>query len=410
MSLTGWAVVARREFLERVRTRWFAITTALGPIFMIGLLVVPVLLAGLGGATKLDVIDHSGQIAPTLEVVLAKTGDWTVNIRTDDPSEASLLAEIHDKKIDGFLVIPKDALDKGEIVYQGDNATAQMPMAILREAVKEARIVAIEHFDTAKLDRLFNVNFTARHTTGEAATASGGATFALGYIVMFVMYLAIVLYGVNVMRSVVTEKTSRVVEMMVAATKPRALLLGKIVGVGAVGVVQVLAWFVMAIVLVTFREPILGLFGVHGGFALPPLTPLDGVVILVDFVLGYFFYAALYAAVGAMVSSDQEAQQAQTPITMLLVLTIICVQLVANDPRATGPMVLTLVPFSSPILMPMRWLLGGASGIEVVLSFAILAASTWLVALASARIFRVGILMYGKRPSLREVVRWLRYR
>lgn len=409
--MSGWRVVAKREFLERVRTKWFAITTALGPVFMIGIIVVPILLAGLGGKTRLEVIDRTGQMGSLIKTTLEdpKIG-WSVTLRTDDPPEQMLLDEIRDKKIDGFLVIPKDALDKGEVVYQGDNATAQMPMAILREAVKDTRIMAIEHFDVSKLEHLFTVNFTTRHTTGEEATASGGATFALGYIVMFILYLAIVLYGVNVMRSVVTEKTSRVVELMVAATKPRELLFGKILGVGAVGLTQVLAWFVMAIVLITFRGPILAVFGLHGGFALPPLTPLDGVVIISDFVLGYFFYAALYAAVGAMVSSDQEAQQAQTPITMLLVLSIICVQLVANDPRATGPVVLTLVPVTSPILMPMRWLLGGASGAQVILSFAILTASTWLVALASARIFRVGILMYGKRPSLREVARWLRYR
>jgi ABC-2 type transport system permease protein len=408
--VTGWLVIAKREFLERVRTKWFAITTAIGPIFMIALLVVPVLLARLGGTTKLAVIDHSGQMAETLKTALAKEPDWVVTIRTDDPPEASLLAEIRDKKIDGFVVIPKDALDRGEIVYQGDNATAQVPMAKLQFALMASRIAAIQKISGADAAKLFEMNFSTKHTTGEAATASGGATFALGYIVMFILYLAIVLYGVNVMRSVVTEKTSRVVELMIAATKPRALMLGKIVGVGAVGVVQILAWFAMAIVLIVFREPILGLFGLHGGIDLPPLSLIDGVVILVDFVLGYFFYASLYAAVGAMVSSDQEAQQAQTPITMLLVLTIICVQLVANDPRATGPAILTLVPFSSPILMPMRWLLGGATGADVALSFGILALSTWLVAMASARIFRVGILMYGKRPSMREVARWLRYR
>ncbi|HTJ45220.1 MAG TPA: ABC transporter permease [Kofleriaceae bacterium] len=407
--MTGWLVIAKREFLERVRTKWFAITTAIGPIFMIALLVVPVLLARLGGTTKLAVVDHSGQMADSLRRTLPAS-DWEITIRTDDPTEASLLAEIRDKKIDGFLVIPKDALEQGEIVYQGDNATAQVPMAKLQFAVMISRMGAIKHLSPEDIAKLLSVNFSTKHTTGEAASASGGATFALGYIVMFILYLAIVLYGVNVMRSVVTEKTSRVVELMIAATKPRALMLGKIVGVGAVGVVQILAWFAMAIALIVFREPILGLFGLHGGINLPPLSMTDGVVILVDFVLGYFFYASLYAAVGAMVSSDQEAQQAQTPITMLLVLTIICVQLVANDPRATGPAILTLVPFSSPILMPMRWLLGGATGMDVALSFSILAASTWLVAMASARIFRVGILMYGKRPSMRELGRWLRYR
>jgi ABC-2 type transport system permease protein len=251
------------------------------------------------------------------------------------------------------------------------------------------------------------------HTTGEAKGSSGFAAFIVGYVIVFILYMAILLYAMNVMRSVVQEKTSRIVELMVAAAKPRALMAGKILGVGAVGLLQLAIWLGMGYLTMTYRDSMLGVFGVApsgSSFALPSLHPIEILVVLIYFVLGYFFYASLYAAVGAMVSSDQEAQQAQTPITMLLVLTIICVQLVANDPRATGPMVLTLIPFSSPILMPMRWLLGGASGAQVILSFAILAASTWLVALASARIFRVGILMYGKRPSLREVARWLRYR
>ena len=132
-------------------------------------------------------------------------------------------------------------------------------------------------------------------------------------------------------------------------------------------------------------------------------------VVLVYFVLGYSFYAAMYAAVGAMVSSDQEAQQVQTPVAMLLVVPVLCVQLVASAPRSGAARMLTLVPFSSPVLMPMRWLLGGASVGELLLSLAILIASTVVVARIAAKVYRVGILMYGKRPSLRELWRWMRY-
>jgi ABC-2 type transport system permease protein len=407
--VTGWFVIARRELLERVRTKWFAIVTALGPVFLIGMIVVPILLAGLSHATKIAIVDHTGKMADTIKAALEQQGDWTVTIRTDDPTEQALLDQIRDKQINGFLVIAPDALDAGPVVYQGDDATAQLPMAQLRSAAMTARIMAREHLSMGELGQLLAVNFSTRHTTGEAATASGGAVFILGYVVMIILYMAIVLYAVNVMRSIVAEKTNRVVEIMVAAAKPRALMIGKIVGVGAVGLAQLLAWTVMAIVVIHWREAILGLFGLHGGFALPPLSAADALVILVDFVLGYFFYASLYAAVGAMVSSDQEAQQAQMPVTMLLVITMICMQLVANDPRGGAASALTLVPFSSPILMPMRWLLGGASALDVTLSFAILAASTWLVASLSARIYRVGILMYGKRPGLGELVRWLRH-
>ncbi len=166
----------------------------------------------------------------------------------------------------------------------------------------------------------------------------------------------------------------------------------------------------MGVVTINQRGALLGLFGVDaGGWSVPPMAAVDVAIILAYFLLGYFFYAAIFAAIGAMVSSEQEAQQAQTPVILILVIPMLCVQLVANDPRGAVAEVLTQVPFSSAILMPMRWSLGGASPASVLVSIAILAASTYLVARLAARIYRVGILMYGKRPGLRELWRWLRY-
>jgi ABC-2 type transport system permease protein len=176
-------------------------------------------------------------------------------------------------------------------------------------------------------------------------------------------------------------------------------------------VLLVAAWAVMAFVTVHFRENILGVFGVSGsgGWDLPTIGADAMVVILAYFLLGYFFYASIYAAIGAMVSSEQEAQQAQTPVLLFLMVPMMCVQLVASNPRGGGAQLLTMVPFSAPILMPMRYLLDGASGGEVAVSIAILAASTALVAWLAGRIYRVGILLYGKRPSLTELARWIRY-
>ena len=143
--------------------------------------------------------------------------------------------------------------------------------------------------------------------------------------------------------------------------------------------------------------------------SLPPIGAGDLAVVLLYFALGYFFYAALYAAIGAMVSSEQEAQQAQTPVVMLLIIPVVCVQLVTNDPRGGIAQVLTLIPFSSPVLMPMRYLLGGATPMDLVMSLGILALSLVGAVALAGRIYRVGILMYGKRPTLRELGRWLRY-
>jgi len=413
-GLPDWLVIARRELLERVRTPWFVIVTVLGPILMIAVIVVPAVLARtVDNTARLQVVDHSGRLGEPLAATLRAVG-WRVEVVPDHTAEAVLLGRIRDDKIDGFLTIPATLPAAGKVVYQGDNATNALAMQVLYQAVSTS-VQSLRGLDASVPPAtlaavLAPVGFDARHTTGEAGGSSGTAAFIVGYAVMFVLYMAIVLYAANVLRSVVQEKTNRVVEIMVAAAKPRALMLGKILGVGGVGLLQLAIWAGMAVVTVTYRGAILGVFGVEaGGWSVPPLTAVDVVVVLAYFLLGYFFYAAIYAAIGAMVSSEQEAQQAQTPVIMLLIIPVASVQLVANDPRGPAAEVLTQIPFSAPVLMPMRWLLGGATPAHLLISLAILALSTWVVARLAARIYRTGILMYGKRPSLRELARWLRY-
>ena len=196
-----------------------------------------------------------------------------------------------------------------------------------------------------------------------------------------------------------------------SAVKPRSLMLGKIIGVGSVGLAQLSLWAVMALVLINFREPILGVFGISGAgaFGLPPLGIADLLVILAYFLLGFFLYSSVYAAIGAMVSSEQEATQLQMPVILLLVVPVMCVQIVANDPRGGISSALTQFPFSSPVLMPMRYLLDGASAAEVALSMGILVLTIAGCVLAAAKIYRLGILLTGKRPNLKTIWRWLRY-
>ncbi|KAB2901614.1 MAG: ABC transporter permease [Kofleriaceae bacterium] len=415
-GLPDWVVIARRELLERIRTPWFIVVTLLGPVLMIALVVVPVVLGRVGDQTaRVEILDRSGKLGEPLRAALVAE-KWRAEVVSADTDEQALRERIRTDRIDGYLVVSAEAPAGGTFVYRGDNASAEHVMRSLNRVVygvvlaARGKELAIADDKVARL--LAPVAFTTRHSTGEAGEeeTSGLAAFLVGYVVMFVLYLAIVLYAVNVLRSVVQEKTNRVVEIMVAAAKPRALMLGKILGVGAVGLVQVTVWAVMGLVTINQRGALLGMFGVDaGGWNVPPMDGADIAVILVYFLLGYFFYAAIFAAIGAMVSSEQEAQQAQTPVMMVLIIPMLCVQLVANDPRGGVAEFLTQLPFSSAVLMPMRWSLGGASPVSLVVSIAILALSTYLVALLAARIYRVGILMYGKRPTLRELVRWLRY-
>lgn len=412
-----WLVVARRELLERVRTKWFLVVTLLGPLALIGILVLPVWLGARSASqsVRIDIVDRTGQGLGQAILALLPA-NYRVQVVPEDTPRDELVARIRSSQIDGFLLLPEDTLEAGKASYEGANTTNMGLMVRLQQMLNVAAMgiravdAGISPEQMTRIVSAGGVELAWKQNTGSDQTTSGRASLVVGYAVMFLLYLAILLYAVNVLRSVVQEKTSRVVEIMVSAVKPRALMLGKILGVGAVGLLQMAIWGVVALVLLRYRAQLLGLFGMSGAdFDVPPLGVIDIGVVLAYFFLGYFFYASLYAAIGAMVNSDQEAQQAQMPVTFLIVIPVLCMQLVADDPRGTAAEVITQIPFASPMLMPMRYLLGGASTGSLLLSLAILGASIAVAVAGAARIYRVGILMYGKRPTLRELARWLRH-
>jgi len=414
-DLRDTLVIARRELLERVKSKWFAVMTLIGPIGMIAMIVIPALIARSSTeGTQVDIVDRSGVLARPLAAKL-ETAKWKVRI-VDDPAtrDDAEEARIRRNEINGYISIDKDALEGGRIVYRGDNASSQAVSILLGQSIKD--VVRDERGKQLKLTEeqrrhlATPINFDAQHTTGEKQASSGLGAFGLAYALGFILYMAITLYGINVMRSVVQEKTSRVMELMVAAVKPRSLMAGKILGVGAAGLIQIGVWLAIGAILLAYRDEVLGAFGIAGGGkALPPLAADEIAVILAYFIGGYFFYSAMYAALGAMVSSDQETQQVQLPVTMLLVIGVLCLTMISNDPRGSTAATMTMIPFWSPILMPMRYTLGGATLGDIALSLGILALSTALVIRAAAKIYRVGVLMYGKRPGLAELIRWLRY-
>ena len=413
-ALRDTLVVARRELDERVKSKWFVVVTLLGPLFMVALVVVPALIAvkGTSGA-RVEIVDHTGKLGAPIAQGLAAV-DWDVKVVPATTPEQTELDRIRDGAINGFLVIPADALDRGQILYRGDNASSQAAAGILKFVVTQ--VVQRQRADDLQLTKeqadrmLAEVNFVPQHSTGEAEGSSGMGAFFIAYILAFILYMVITLYGVNVMRSVVQEKTSRVMEFLVAVVKPRSLMAGKILGVGGAALIQLTVWLGIGAAALAYRSELLGLFGVSGaGVALPALALAEISVVLAYFVLGFFFYAAMYAAVGAMVSSEQDTQQVQMPVTMLLVIGVMCLQVVSNDPRGDLSVAMTMIPMWSPMLMPMRYVLGGATAVDLALSLGILLVSTLLVVRGAGKIYRVGVLLYGKRPSVRELVRWLRY-
>ena len=292
-----WLVIARREFLERVRTKWFIIGTLLGPVGMLAMILVPALIANSGGKdVRLQIIDHSGRLG---EPIAKKLVGWKTEVIPSDTTTETWMKRIADEEIDGVLEIATDATDLGPISYRGDNGTNQKVVGDLQNAVVSAvleergRKVGVPDDKLASVLR--DVKFTAEHTTGDKKETSGAAAFFVGYAVMFILYMAIVLYCANVLRSIVQEKTSRVVELLVAAAKPHSLLLGKILGVGAVGLVQMSVWLGMALAVMHGRGTILGWFGIKGAgaFNIPAIGGLDFPVRPARRLLGYFVPAAL---------------------------------------------------------------------------------------------------------------------
>ena len=411
--MSPWLIIARREFLERVRTKWFVIVTLLGPLGLVGIFFVPAYLGKKSAERRVavQIVDESGRDVGEL---IAKGGQASgkdfvvVSLR---PSDAELWARVDREEIDGFLRIPADIINGGTVAYQGDNA-ASIGFRIELERLVNAAVAHIRAVD-AGLDgnQVTKILERVPVTVTGSAGASGAGLFIAGYIVMFLLYMAILLYAMNVMRGVIQEKTSRVVEIVISSTKPSSLMLGKIVGVGSVGLAQLSLWSVLALVLIRYSRPIQDAFGIPAtsSLSLPALGALDFVVVLAYFLLGYFLYAAIYAAIGALVSSEQEASQLQMPVVLLLIIPVLSVGALTDDPNGPIASALTQFPFSSPVLMPMRYLLDGASLGEVALSLALLCITIAAVVWLAAKIYRLGILLTGKRPSIRTILRWLRH-
>ncbi|MFN0251823.1 MAG: ABC transporter permease [Kofleriaceae bacterium] len=408
-------VVARRELLERIKSKWFVVITLLGPIFMVALVVVPAVISAKSTeGARIDIVDHTGVLGEPLAKKLRDEHDWVVMLVDKNTPDQTELDKIRDDKINGFLVIHERAVRFSQVLYRGDNAASQYVTSFLRtaltEVVFEARADLVKLTPEQRATMIGDIDVLAMHSTGEAEGSSGLGSFLIAYILAFVLYMVITLYGVAVMRSVVQEKTSRVMEFLVAVVRPQSLMSGKILGVGGAALIQLSVWLGIGAITLAYRAEILGVFGIDAGQSgLPPLDAFSISITLLFFVFGFFFYAAMYAAVGAMVSSEQDTQQVQMPVTMLLIIGVMCFQLVASSPRGGAASVMTMVPFWSPMLMPMRFVLGGATLGDVAISLAILLVSTIVVVRAAAKIYRVGVLLYGKRPSVRELLRWLRY-
>jgi len=420
-------VVIRREFVERVRTKWFLIGTVLGPVFMGLVIVLPIVMAERGGGDRSMVVldattDGFGErltaaMGQIPRVTATRRG---VQLEQIEEAAARLAGEVGRTSLDGMMLVTDNTVADGKAEYRGSNVSSPTDMralsTTLRGLVFSERLQreGVEPSVVARAQIQVDLT-TLQIRDGKVTGGSSESSFLLAYFIWFLLYIAILLYGVQVLGAVVEEKSSRIVEVLVSSLKPFHLLAGKVVGVGAVGLLQLGIWLGTGKLLLDRRADVARWLGQGPEAAAAigqmsfPEVPLGTILLfLTYFLLGYFLYAAMFAGVAAMVNSEAEARQAQTPVVMLLVIPTVLMIGILNNPDGQMALTLSLVPFTSPIAMPVRWAASPVPLTEVAGSIAILFVAVVVITWIAGRIYRVGILAYGKKPGLKELVRWVR--
>lgn len=430
-------LIIQREYLSRVKKKSFLLMTFLVPLFFIGLY------AGVFFLTKKSFQDTKGLVYVVDNTTeIAEQLKSTDNIRFTE-STLELDAQIKEmQEMDhstNILIIPEDFYDshKVELLSSGK------PNIILKSEVEEQLGDLLLEYQYSALgidsETIRNIDSRVRASTkeitesGETKDSDTRVAMGIAMALSVLIYLSVFLYGAQVMRGVIEEKSNRIIEVIVSSVKPFELMLGKIVGIGLVGVTQFFLWVVLSIALATVAGYLFvdgadlqqqmsqqqELLEANGSAAF--IAELGGMLsgvnfaeILVCFFLffigGYLLYSALFAAVGSAVDSETEANQFTMPITMPLLLAyVLSFGVLINDPHGTIATWMSFIPLTSPIAMLVR-IPFGVPVWQIVVSFALLAGGFVLATWVAARIYRVGILMYGKKPSLKELIKWFNYK
>lgn len=416
-------LVLKREYLVRVRTKAFILSTIFLPAVSIGLFAFQAYTATRENdhTLRLAILDDTGDLGDSIaQRLTSKLANGLpayqvikILARPSATDEDTLRGEVEHGSLDAFLSISNGVLGgKGSVELHARNTWAQSEGA-LDDAVNDAVIAERLHQrginveDVSQLVKGVDVRLIKVSAHGEAEEK--GQTFFAALAVAMVLYLTVLVYGVSTMRSVIEEKSTRVIELLVASVRPAYLMLGKIIGVAAVGLTQYLIWGILGGLVAAYGVAVAS--RLSPGASMPDihLPWAMAIYMTVYFLCGYFLYASLYAAVGAMVSNEQEMQQVQMPVTFLIVAAFFCFNIILRDPNSSLSITLSMIPFFAPILMVLRIAMQPPPFWQIGLSIGISVLTTAAVIYFAARIYRVGVLMYGKRPSLVELARWLKY-
>ena len=431
------SIIIGREFNERVRKKSFIVTTLLTPMLMLVLMFAPILLTQYSESDEkvIMVVDESHLVAPALqstpEVQFVET-PLPIDIAKKEYPDCFAL-----------LHVGKDILENSSDVrfYTNgstsigleQNITAQINMALQNEKLARYEIANLQDI-LANVSTKVNMQ-SYKNNTGdseEVESSSSVVATVLAYVLSFVLYMFLLIYGAMVMQSVIEEKNNRVLEVMVSSVRPFEMMMGKILGVACVAVLQIAIWVVFIAGMAYFvlpnvlpEEVLAAMDMMKQGVVVSGETDvelLQAVMMLsnVGYILkllaallifvvgGFLLYAAMFAAVGSAVDSPQDAQQLQTPIILPIILSLLVMLSVINDPTSSLAFWFSMIPLTSPIVMMARipyeipiW--------EIVVSATVLYVTFFVMVWAAAKIYRVGILMHGKKPTFKDLWRWIRY-
>jgi ABC-2 type transport system permease protein len=416
-------LIARREYLERIRSKAFRVSTVLIPLLFALIFGIGAFSAKLtGGAKHIVVASNDLILAESVRAELlalrenerrARSSPLRVDVRAPltQGEVAGLNAEVESKGIDGYLWLETKAgamqpettyVSGGSDFFGKDTMQYAIGRGLAREELVKhgATIGEIE----ASLKEIDLKTLMVKNGKAVAADASKG--FWGAYAMTFMLYFAVVFYGVNVAHSVVSEKTSRVFEVLLASAKPESLMLGKLLGVGAVGLTQMAVW--IGFILLISASSLWMTLGL-GGLASYGVTPLRLIFFVLYFLLGFFFYSALSAGLGATVSQESEVQQFAMIIVLPQVIGLMLIVYILGNPGAWPVVLLSLFPPCTPIVMSLRMAAMAVPAWQLALSLVLMVSSIYGMVWVASRIYRIGILMYGKRSTLPEILRWLNY-
>jgi ABC-2 type transport system permease protein len=418
-------IIIRREYIQGVRGKAFILSTVLAPVFMVGIFVVPGLLIGLktGEATRVAVVDQTGRLyAPLREAVTRRGGggggaaeapkggrpegnmetrfvleEAAPGPRPLEEVKGELKRRVLEGGLDGYLILPADILQKGEAELYARNTGDVISRAVLDNRLSRAVIeqrMREERIDEGRVRALSQgVKMTTTQVTRDSERKDEGGSgffFAIG-VGTFIVF-ALMMYGQAILSAVVEEKTTRIVEVLFSSVDAFTLMTGKLVGVSLVALTQFAVWLLMSGVEMT----------------LPSIPPAAYLYTLLFFALGFFVYATIYAVIGAIVTTEKEAQQIVVPLSFLPVIAISLAFPVVRSPGSAFSFWVSLIPFFSPVTMLVRVVTETPPFWQIALSLLLGVAVVFAMIWVAARIYRIGMLMYGKRATVPEILRWIR--